>query len=121
MSEAIAFAPAGVGNVAVGFDLIGHALDCVDASGLPLGDWVHARLIKQPEVRITELSGLPLPLPLNAAENTAGRAVLAYRAALGITDGFELRIQKGKALGSGLVRPHRRDLVGRGHRHRLHR
>lgn len=102
MSEAIAFAPAGVGNVAVGFDLIGHALDCVDAHGRPLGDWVQARLIDWPEVRITELSGLPLPLPLNAADNTAGRAVLAYRAALGIKHGFELRIHKGIALGSGL-------------------
>ena len=102
MSEAIAFAPAGVGNVAVGFDLIGHALDCTDAQGVPLGDWVHARLIDQPEVRITELSGLPLPLPRIAAENTAGRAVLAYRAALGIERGFELRIHKGIALGSGL-------------------
>lgn len=102
MSEAIAFAPAGVGNVAVGFDLIGHALDCTDQHGIPLGDWVHARIIAEPEVRIAELSGLPLPLPRNAAENTAGRAVLAYRAALSLSHGFELRIHKGIALGSGL-------------------
>ncbi len=100
--SATAFAPAGVGNVAVGFDLIGHALDAHNSDGSALGDTVTACVIDTPEVEIAEISGLDIPLPRTAQENTAGRAVLAYQRALGLTHGFSLRIHKGIPLGSGL-------------------
>ena len=71
--HAVAFAPAGVGNAAVGFDLIGHALDTNNSDGSPLGDRVSVRCTDSTGVEITEISGLDIPLPRSAAENTAGR------------------------------------------------
>ena len=100
--HATAFAPAGVGNAAVGFDLIGHVLDTTDSDGRPLGDSVSVRCTDSGSVEITAITGLDIPLPHSAQENTAGRAVLAYQRALGLTHGFSLRIHKGIPLGSGL-------------------
>ena len=100
--HATAFAPAGVGNVAIGFDLIGHALDTTNSDGSPLGDSVSVRCTDSTDVQITAITGLDIPLPHSAGENTAGRAVLAYQRALGLTHGFSLRIHKGIPLGSGL-------------------
>ena len=100
--HATAFAPAGVGNAAVGFDLIGHALDVTNSDGSSLGDRVSVRCTDSTQVEIIEITGLDIPLPRNAEENTAGRAVLAYQRALGLTHGFSLRIHKGIPLGSGL-------------------
>jgi homoserine kinase len=101
-----AFAPAGVGNIGVGFDVLGHALDCQGANGLPLGDTVTARTNSSNDVRIVGFSGLPLPLPSQAIENTAGRAVLALQKHLqvhhALSVGFDLEINKGIPLGSGL-------------------
>lgn len=97
MKEARAFAPAGVGNVAVGFDLLGHALDVPG-----LGDTVHVRCVATPGVRITSISGLPITVPLVAEQNTAGRALLSLCAALNVKHGLEVSIQKGIPLGSGL-------------------
>jgi homoserine kinase len=102
MSTAIAFAPAGVGNVAVGFDLIGHAIEANYPDGRPLGDTVRVTRTSGGAVRITRLSGLPIALPTDAQDNTAGRAVLAYQRALGLAHGFEIEIDKGIPLGSGL-------------------
>jgi homoserine kinase len=99
---ASAFAPAGVGNVAVGFDLIGHALDAKCSHGADLGDTVTVTLTDTPEVQITAITGLPISLPSAAHENTAGRAVLAFQRALGLAHGFEIAIHKGIPLGSGL-------------------
>jgi homoserine kinase len=102
LQRATAFAPAGVGNVAVGFDLIGHALDAHNPDGSSLGDSVTVTLTHEPEVQITAITGLDIPLPSAAHENTAGRAVLAFQRALGLAHGFNLRIKKGIPLGSGL-------------------
>lgn len=93
--EARAFAPASVGNVAVGFDILGHALAGV-------GDTVTVRRIPEPEVRIAAIRGAPRPLPLEAERNTAGVALQAMRQRLGLAGGFELEIDKGIALGSGM-------------------
>src|SRR5262249_59800262 len=68
--EVVAFAPASVGNVAVGFDVLGHSMDAV-------GDRVVARRIAAREVRIAAVRGLVLDLPLEASRNTAGVAVPA--------------------------------------------
>lgn len=93
--SASAFAPASVGNVAVGFDLLGHALE-------GLGDTVTATLIDEPVVRVTAIRGVVTDLPFDAEQNTAARAVASWRAALGLPFGFELVIDKGIPLGSGL-------------------
>ena len=90
-----AFSPASVGNVAVGFDILGHALCGV-------GDTVTVRRIEAPEVRIDAIRGAVTALPREAAGNTAGVALIALRAALGLTHGFALEIDKGIALGSGM-------------------
>lgn len=91
-----AFAPACVGNVGVGFDILGHTVS---------GPRDHARVrrIAEPVVRIAGVEGLPMDLPLDAARNTAGAALQSLRAALGIGHGFEVVLEKGIPLGSGMA------------------
>lgn len=93
--QARAFAPASVGNVGVGFDILGHAIAGV-------GDTVTVRRSEVPDVRITAIRGTPFALPLEAADNTAGAALIALREALALPFGFEVEIDKGIALGSGM-------------------
>ena len=95
MTEARAFAPASVGNVGVGFDILGHAIEGV-------GDTVTVRRIDEPVVRIHAIRGTTADLPLGAEDNTAGAALIALRAALDLPFGFEVEIDKGIALGSGM-------------------
>ncbi|MFY0185802.1 homoserine kinase [Stenotrophomonas sp. PUT21] len=95
MTEARAFAPASVGNVGVGFDILGHAIKGV-------GDTVTVRRIDEPVVRIHAIRGTTVDLPLGAEDNTAGAALIALRAALDLPFGFEVEIDKGIALGSGM-------------------
>lgn len=94
-SRACAFAPASVGNVGVGFDLLGHSLDGA-------GDTASVRRIEEATVRIAAIRGLAVELPMQAEMNTAGRALLALRAGLRLEFGFELELDKGIALGSGM-------------------
>lgn len=95
MTEARAFAPASVGNVGVGFDILGHAIEGV-------GDTVTVRRIDEPGVRIHAIRGTTVDLPLGAEDNTAGAALIALRASLDLPFGFEVEIDKGIALGSGM-------------------
>ena len=88
-------APGSVGNVGVGFDILGHAVDGV-------GDKVMVEAIEEPVVRICAISGLVTELPRDAHNNTAARAVSAMRDALGLSNGFEIGLEKGIPLGSGL-------------------
>lgn len=90
-----AFSPASIGNACVGFDLLGHSI-------AGPGDRVGVRRIDAPEVRIRAIRGLDLQLPLEAERNTAGRALIALREALGLEFGFEIEIDKGIPLGSGM-------------------
>ncbi|WP_448133550.1 homoserine kinase [Stenotrophomonas rhizophila] len=90
-----AFSPASVGNAAVGFDILGHAIAGV-------GDTVTVRRIEAPEVRVNAIRGTPFALPLHAPDNTAGAALIALRKALALPFGFEVEIDKGIALGSGM-------------------
>ncbi len=98
---AYAFAPASVGNIGVGFDLLGHSIDGPR-------DLAEVRRIDAPEVRIRDITRTTAQivgiesLPLEAERNTAGRALIALRESLGIEYGFEIALQKGIALGSGL-------------------
>ena len=55
-----------------------------------------------PGVTIRAIEGVAANLPLEAAGNTAGRALLAMREALALPFGFEMSIVKGIPLGSGL-------------------
>jgi len=90
-----AFAPASVGNVGVGFDLLGHSI-------AGAGDRAEVRRIDEPVVRIAAIRGCVDTLPLEPSRNTAGTALLALRNALGLPHGFELVLHKGIALGSGM-------------------
>ena len=94
-ARATAFAPASVGNVAIGFDILGFAVDA-------LGDRVTAVRRSAPGVVIHGVSGVAGELPSDPMRNTAGRAVLALIEALQPGFGFEIQIDKGIALGSGL-------------------
>jgi len=94
-SSATAFAPASVGNVAIGFDILGHSVEAI-------GDRVEARRSAERGVRILAITGSSVELPHDAPRNTAGQAVIAMAEALSLSFGFELRIAKGIPLGSGL-------------------
>lgn len=93
-----AFAPASIGNIGVGFDLLGHTIQGP-------GDAATVRLIDEPVVRIDAIDG-DVPglarIPLIAERNTAGRALIELRASLGLAHGFAVTLHKGIALGSGL-------------------
>ncbi|WP_303749760.1 homoserine kinase [Stenotrophomonas pigmentata] len=93
--QARAFSPASVANVAVGFDLLGYAVPDV-------GDTVTVRRIDAPEVRIAAIRGAAVELPLDAPSNTAGAALIALREALALPFGFEVEIDKGIPLSSGM-------------------
>lgn len=95
LERATAFAPASVGNVAIGFDILGFSVDA-------LGDRVTVSRSARPGVTITGITGVAGELPFDAARNTAGRALLAMHAALSLDFGLEMAIHKGIPLGSGL-------------------
>jgi homoserine kinase len=92
---AVAEAYASVGNVGIGFDILGH---CVAGAG----DRAEVRRIAEREVRITAIDGVITDLPMAAADNTAGAALLSMIHGLDLPFGFELVLHKGIALGSGM-------------------
>lgn len=94
-TRATAFAPASVANVATGFDILGFAVDAI-------GDRITVARSAQKGVRITGASGIVGDLPREPERNTAGRALLAMSVALRPEFGFEMQIEKGIPLGSGL-------------------
>ncbi|RBG04670.1 homoserine kinase, partial [Xanthomonas oryzae pv. oryzae] len=67
-----------------------------------VGDTVTVRRIDAPQVRIAAIRGTAVELPLEAERNTAGAALVALRSALALPFGFELEIDKGIALSSGM-------------------
>jgi len=100
VSQVTAFAPASVGNVGVGFDLLGLA-------AAQVGDRVTARRTDGSGVTIAEVTATPLAagaeaLSREAAENTAGIAAAALWRDFGPDGGVELGIEKGIPLGSGM-------------------
>lgn len=94
-TEVTAFAPATVGNVGVGFDILGHTVRAV-------GDRVRAKRSSERGVRITAITGTQAALPLEAEKNTAGQALVSMSQALHLPFGIEISIEKGIPLGSGL-------------------
>ena len=95
LQSATAFAPATVGNVGIGFDILGHTFPAI-------GDRVRATRTVQPGLRIVAITGVVGELPTEAARNTAGKAVMSLSESLALPFGIELAIDKGIPLGSGL-------------------
>jgi homoserine kinase len=100
MSEWItAFAPASIGNLAVGFDMLGLALEGV-------GDRVAARKVDGVGVSIAEVRGLDGRMhPYLSADpesNTASIAAQALWDAQGQGGGIEIKVFKGVPLQSGM-------------------
>jgi homoserine kinase len=93
--SATAFAPGSVGNVAVGFDVLGHSVDVV-------GDRVHATRVRERRVIIEAITGVVTNLPRDPERNAASMAVLALMDRLNLSHGFNLAVDKGIPLGSGL-------------------
>lgn len=93
--RATAFAPASVGNVAIGFDILGFAVDA-------LGDRVSVSRRPSPGVAIEAVRGVAGTLPQEPRDNTAGRALQALLETVEPGFGFVLEIEKGIPLGAGL-------------------
>lgn len=99
-NAAVAFAPASIGNLAVGFDVLGLAI-----SGA--GDRVSAERSATPGVHIADITGDGIAADANklsrdAAANTAGIAAAAVWRAGGEAGGLSLVLHKGAPLGSGM-------------------
>lgn len=98
-STVTAFAPASIGNVAVGFDMLGLAIAGV-------GDRVTARRTGTAGVNIVEVRGLDGEmhpyLSTESDHNTASIAAQALWLAHGDSTGVELLIRKGVPLQSGM-------------------
>ncbi|MBT8088166.1 MAG: homoserine kinase [Gammaproteobacteria bacterium] len=94
-----AFAPASIGNVGVGFDMLGLALHGA-------GDRVLARKTDRPGVTVKEVRGLDGEihpyLSNDPAQNTASIAVDALLQDHGESFGVELEVHKGVPLQSGM-------------------
>ena len=96
--QATAFAPGSVGNIGVGFDLLGHSIE-------GLRDHVTVRRVAAPVVRTLAIRGTVAgidAIPLDAERNTAGRALARLREGLRLPFGFEIEIDKGIPIGAGL-------------------
>ncbi len=90
------FAPATVSNLAVGFDLLGFALDAP-------GDEVIVRFREQPGLVITRVTGAAGKLPTEIDKNTAGVAAMALLRHLGEENrGIAMEVHKKMPFGSGL-------------------
>ncbi|QAY76841.1 homoserine kinase [Sphingosinicella sp. BN140058] len=95
MLQASASAPASIGNVGVGFDILGQAFDAAR-------DTVTAVREDAPGVRLGAVSGLVSTLPDNPADNTALAAAQAVLDAVGAPFGMRLSIDKGVPLAAGM-------------------
>jgi len=100
MKSATVFAPATVANVAVGFDILGFALESV-------GDVATVSTTNDQTISIKEIgnetgSAGPLDIPLDPAKNAATVGLIKLREDLRLNFGFEVVLRKGIGLGSGM-------------------
>jgi len=93
--SATASAPASIGNVGVGFDILGQAFDAAR-------DLVTAVRDEKPGVRLMQVSGLVSSLPTAPEKNTALAAAQAVLVAAGSPCGMRLSIVKGVPLAAGM-------------------
>lgn len=91
----VASAPASIGNVGVGFDVLGLAFDAAR-------DVVTAHPAEQPGIHLGKVSGLVDHLPAAVADNCALAAADAVRQRCGREDGLILDIQKGVPMSAGM-------------------
>ncbi|MFO7841743.1 MAG: homoserine kinase [Fidelibacterota bacterium] len=90
-----AFAPASIGNVSVGFDCLGLALERP-------GDIVSIETGCLPGAELVEVQGDGGALPRETARNAAGAVVQKILQALGRRDALAVRLKKNLPLESGL-------------------
>jgi homoserine kinase len=96
MSRSItAFAPATVANVSCGFDILGFAID-------GMGDKVTVSVNNQEKLCVTGITGDGGNLPLEVEKNTCSVAIQALLNQLGTSQGIDIYLEKGLALGSGM-------------------
>jgi homoserine kinase len=90
-----AIAPASIGNIGVGFDILGQSFTA-------LHDRVTARRIPERGVRLGQVTGLVSALPDDPQRNTALRGALALLEDAGANFGAEISVVKGVPLSAGL-------------------
>lgn len=93
--SASASAPASIGNVGVGFDILGQAFDAAR-------DIVTAVRDDRPGARLVQVSGLVTSLPSDPKANTALAAAQAVLDAVDTGLGVRLSIMKGVPLSAGM-------------------
>jgi homoserine kinase len=89
------FAPASIGNVSCGFDVLGLAVKAP-------GDEVRITLNDSRIVTIKSVVGGDGRVPLEPEKNTAGVAVMEYLKAMNMPQGAEIILHKNLPLGSGM-------------------
>ena len=90
------FAPATVANVAVGYDILGFALDNP-------GDEIIARFGDEEGVRITKIHGTKKKLPRDPNKNTATKGIIPFLKDIGEESAsVEIEIYKKMPFGSGM-------------------
>jgi len=89
------FAPASIGNVSCGFDVLGLAVQSP-------GDEVFISLNDSNKVTIHSIVGDDGRLPKEANKNTAGVAVIEFLKSIGSSQGTEITLYKNLPLGSGM-------------------
>ncbi len=89
------FAPASIGNVSCGFDVLGLAVQAP-------GDEVFMTLSEQQGVTIKSVVGGEGRIPMEPEKNTAGVAVIEYLKSINSNQGVEITLYKNLPLGSGM-------------------
>ena len=90
------FAPATVANVAVGFDILGFAID-------KPGDEIIVHFTDKPGLKISEIKGAKGKLPYDITKNTASYAAMKFLEHIGESGrGIDMKIHKKMPFGSGL-------------------
>lgn len=88
------FAPATVANVAVGFDILGFAVESI-------GDTVKLKRRSDSQLKITAIHGIQ-GLPLDSKKNVVTAVIQKVLNEKKCTIGFDIEIDKGIPLGSGM-------------------
>ncbi|MEK7703261.1 MAG: homoserine kinase [Nitrospirota bacterium] len=98
MMQVRVFAPASIGNIGPGFDLLGMAI-------AGMGDIVTAKKSRKPGVTISKITSekgaIVGTLPMDADKNTAGISAAAVLSELNVKEGVTLTLHKG-VFGTGL-------------------
>src|SRR5258706_9569173 len=96
MSKSIkVFAPASIGNVSCGFDVLGLAVQNP-------GDEVIITLNDSRDVSIHSIIGDGGKLPHEASKNTVSVSVIEFLKSIGLNQGAEIILHKNLPLGSGM-------------------